>query len=73
MEYWDSTWSGHKSAENVGWDVSFVRDMFDSSIVMLNIQFPLQDLAWAMVVKKKKISVVSPNGKWDAADEVVKA
>ena len=45
MEQWHGTGTGHKSAENVSWDVGFARDMFDDGIIMLNIDFSLQDFA----------------------------
>jgi len=45
MEQRNGTRPGHKSAENVCWDIGFARDMFDGGILMLNIEFPLQDFA----------------------------
>ena len=45
--------------------------MFDDGVVTLSTEFPLEDFAWTVVVKKQEVPVISANGNWDYTDEVI--
>jgi hypothetical protein len=60
-----------EAAENVSWDVIGAWDVFYDSIIVLDVELPLEDFAGTVVVQVQEVPMIRADGERNPAHKIV--